>query len=396
MVKLTKVKKNISKKTQEAKAQAVKSSTANKAKPSIKATKAPHKASVAHVAKVTDIKASTKKTEKSNNKKDYTSIFVGIGIIAVIALIALVAFFAMNMSPSTEPNNESADVKVLATVNGEIITTEDIDFIYSRIPAENQASYTKESLLEQLVTEKLLLQQANEKGILASEQEISEFIDLIIQTNKITKEMLEARLQEQGLNLEELEKEVSKQIILTKLVTQAVEVENKTDAELKAYYDENSQFFVEQQEGVNASHILICYQGSANGCSENRTQEEALARANDIISKITSENFADIAREYSDGPSAPNGGNLGFFGKGQMVPEFENAAFSLGVGAVSEPVLTQFGYHIIKVFDKQEAKIAAYEDVKDQIQLQLQTQDRQAAFQKYVDEVKAQSEITYN
>lgn len=377
MVEKKKIKKNLSKKALEQ-------------KKVIKAAKITKKTTAK--AKVAKVKAKPKAVthkKKAIPKKDYTTM-IALGV--VIITIITIAFFTLN-SPETVPGNETVEIMVLATINGEEITDAEIDLILSRIPPQNRAQFTRESLVDQLINEKLLLQEANSKELTADETEIEEFLQLILATNQITLEQLEAKLLEQGLTVDELNKEIQKQIILTKLVNQEVEIENITDEELEAYYDVNIQSFVKSSESVNASHILICHDESLSGCLENRTQEEALILAEEILAKITDDNFAEIASEYSDGPSAPRGGNLGYFTKGQMVAEFENAAFNLEIGTVSELVLTQFGYHILKVFDKTEEEVSSFEEVKITIQTQLEAQQRQLKFQEYVDSLKEEAEI---
>lgn len=116
-------------------------------------------------------------------------------------------------------------------------------------------------------------------------------------------------------------------------------------------------------EKVRASHILISYEGAASAAeSVTRTKEEAEQRALTVLEEVKAdpENFADYAAEYSDGPTGPNGGDLDFFGRGAMAPEFEKAAFDMEVGEISDLVETQFGYHIIKVTDKQESEQSEY------------------------------------
>jgi len=371
-----KVKKNLSK-------EAIKHKTISKAP-----KKKPKAAKKAPKAKPVVKK---KETIKS---KDYTT---PIAIIAAVAAVILIAVFMLkspNMDQGEVELQTDSDINmVLVTINGEDITQEDIDFIYSRIPEENKAAYNEEVLLDQLITEKLLMQEATKNNVEATDEEIQEFIDLIIASNQITEELLILRLQEQGLELDDLRLEVEKQIILTKLVNEEIEVDNFTDEELMAYYNSNPIQFIINPESVNASHILICYDESVMGCDANRTQAEAEEKVDEIISMIDDTNFAEIAIEYSDGPSAPNGGNLGYFTRGQMVEGFETAAFELDVDEVSEPVLTQFGYHIIKVFDKQDEEVVPFEDVKESIQMQLQSEARQELFQDYVDELREKADI---
>lgn len=120
---------------------------------------------------------------------------------------------------------------------------------------------------------------------------------------------------------------------------------------------------VPSPEEVKASHILIM--------TEDRTDEEALELAEEIKDKITDDNFGELAKEYSEGPSAPREGDLGWFGKGQMVKEFEDAAFALEKGKVSDIVKTQFGYHIIKVIDKREQVVVeevAVEEPEEEVE----------------------------
>ena len=107
---------------------------------------------------------------------------------------------------------------------------------------------------------------------------------------------------------------------------------------------ENKVYFLPQEE-VHVAHLLILTQDRSDG--------EALALINSIKENITIENFAKYAQQYSEDPgSAVNGGDLGWFSKGQMVPEFEQAAFNLNEGEISEPVKTQFGYHILTIIEK--------------------------------------------
>lgn len=136
-----------------------------------------------------------------------------------------------------------------------------------------------------------------------------------------------------------------------------------SDAEAKAYYDANPKEFY-QEETIRARHILAKVPAKAT------PEEDAKARKKieEIRDRIKSpKDFANIAVRFSEGPSAPGGGDLGWFGRGTMVPAFEEAAFALKPGVVSEPVRSDFGWHLILVEEKREAGIPAYADVKDEI-----------------------------
>ena len=135
-----------------------------------------------------------------------------------------------------------------------------------------------------------------------------------------------------------------------------------TDEAALAYYNEVKDKMVEDgAEEVRARHILV------------KTEDEAKA----IVEELKGgKDFEELAKEKSTGPSGPNGGDLGYFGKGSMVPAFEEAAFALEVGAVSEPVETRFGWHVIKLEDKRTQQPPAFEEVKDQVKEVLQRQAR--------------------
>jgi peptidyl-prolyl cis-trans isomerase D len=134
------------------------------------------------------------------------------------------------------------------------------------------------------------------------------------------------------------------------------------DAELKAYYDQHAEEY-RLPEQVTAQHILFK--------TENKKPEEIEAirkKAADVLERAKKgEDFAKLAMEFSEDTSAKTGGNLGTFGRGAMVPEFEQAAFTLGVGAISDLVRSQFGFHIIKVNEKQEGRLRPFEEIKGAI-----------------------------
>ena len=151
------------------------------------------------------------------------------------------------------------------------------------------------------------------------------------------------------------------------------EVKDATEEEVKKYYDDNMDKF-QKGESVNASHILV----------------DSEEKANEILKKINAGevSFEDAARENSTCPSKDNGGNLGEFTRGQMVPEFDEAAFSMEVGAVSAPVKTQFGYHLIKLISKSEASTYDFEEIKAQLTDMVNQEKRQNAFQSKINQLK--------
>ncbi len=146
---------------------------------------------------------------------------------------------------------------------------------------------------------------------------------------------------------------------------------------VQAYYTANKAQFKEPEK-VKASHILVA-------------DEEKLA---DVQGDLESgKSFEDVAKAHSTCPSKEHGGDLGFFGKGQMVPEFEKAAFSMKVGDVSEPVKTQFGYHIIKLVDKKEARELPLEEVSQSIEQHLLHQAQNQAYSSKIADLKEEFKV---
>jgi len=244
--------------------------------------------------------------------------------------------------------------KVLAKVNGKEITEADIQSAIARFPRERQAFFAteqgKQQLLDQFIAFELYYNHAKDTGIENSEK----FIQAM---------------------------EIAKKEILTQMAIDNVLSEVKvTDKEVEDYYEANKQMF-KTGETVEARHILV--------------DSEELA--NEVVEKIKNGMlFEEAANKYSTCPSKAAGGNLGRFGRGQMVPEFEKAAFELNIGVLSEPVKTQFGYHIIEVQSKQEAEIQPFDKVKDMIKANL-TQERQNfRYMSVLDELKEKYTVEIN
>jgi parvulin-like peptidyl-prolyl isomerase len=165
---------------------------------------------------------------------------------------------------------------------------------------------------------------------------------------------------------------------------------NPTPADMVAYYEKNKG----QYEKVKARHILLRFKGSPVPVKEGQkdlTKEEALAKANELKKAIDGgADFAELAKKESDDAgSGANGGDLGAFGRGMMVPPFEEAAFTLAIGKTSEPVESQFGYHIIQVQEKMGQDFAS---AKAEIEPKLKPELAQKAMQ----DIKAATKIEFN
>lgn len=225
--------------------------------------------------------------------------------------------------------------KVLAVVNGKEITQSDLDATIFRFPPERrnflQTEQGRKQLLEQIISFELVYNYAKDENM----EDESEFI----------------------VQFDAMKKELLTQYAISKTLSEV----SVSDSEAEDYYDVNKEKY-RTQESVSAKHILV------------DTNEKAEEVAKAIKSGMS---FESAAKEYSSCPSCEQGGELGTFTRGQMVPEFEDAAFSLPIGVVSEPVKTQFGYHLIKVERKNESKESPFAEVEESIKNEL-LQKRQA------------------
>ena len=214
--------------------------------------------------------------------------------------------------------------KVLAKVEGREIKESDVNLLLKNLgqnAAYFQGEEGKKKLVDELVMQELMYLDAKERN-LENEQEFLEVF------NEMKKSML------QQYNLRKMFNSIT-----------------LTDEELKDFYEENKSLYT-LPEMVQASHILI------------DTEE----KANEVLEEIADGmSFEDAAMEYSACPSKQAGGALGQFGRGQMVKEFEDAVFSMEVGQISQPVKTQFGYHIIKLTDHTTPRIADFEEVYQEV-----------------------------
>ena len=189
-------------------------------------------------------------------------------------------------------------------------------------------------------------------------------------------EALQAELDRYGLTLDDVRNNMKSNIQIETLLNPYM---NITDEEVLQYFEENKASFA-QQEQVKASHILV------------DTGEEAL----EVKARLDGgEDFAELASEYSlDDTNSEQGGNLGYFGRSGMVQEFSDAAFSLEIGEISDPVQSTFGYHIILVEDKIEASEPDFETHKDEIKKQIESTKSYEAYMAWYAEKLEEYEIT--
>lgn len=223
----------------------------------------------------------------------------------------------------------------------------------------------KEIILDQMIDSQLIYNEAEKEKILPTDKEVEKSFSEFKKSISADKN-IEKQFKESGLDDEFLKQQQKRDLAIQKYQEHFSKVTKISDSEMKKYYDEHKKDFYINE--VEASHILLKTIDDSGKPLSKEKQEEAKKKAEEVLAKIKNgEDFAKLAKEYSQDSSAKDGGALGTFGKGQMVKEFEDAAFSLKKGEVSEIVKTQYGYHIIKVTDTVNEQ-TSYDDAKATIE----------------------------
>ena len=271
----------------------------------------------------------------------------------LLALALCVAGTGCKQQAGSEAKKESKGGVVLAEVNGATIT--DAEFYKEQ---ENLPPYLKpmtetpegkKEMLDTMVVRELIMQQAQKDGIDKSPAVAAK--------------------------LEDLKKRVIVEAFLKKKVEESA---NVSDAELQAFYKKNEDKF-KTGDQIRASHILV------------KTEPEA----KEIEKQLKAGgNFEDLAKKHSIDGAAAKGGDLGWFGKGSMLPDFEKVAFSLKEGTTSGIVQTKFGYHIIKATGKRPAGTRSFEEVKDQIKAAIAPEKQQETFKKLKEDLKKDAKLS--
>lgn len=284
-----------------------------------------------------------------------------------------------------------------AIVNGQEISGEAVQFELDRLvrfymshgmpmdEVKKNLPKLEEKALEQAIGAKLLLDQAMRLDMPVSALDIDGEVSKVI-TQVGGPENYKKALETQGITEERFRKELEKGAKVNKLVEQACSsVSDPTDDEVAAFYAAHKDEYVEPEQ-VLCQHILV-----------KGTDDAALDKIKSIRARIVDDgaDFSEEAKEHSDCPSGQQGGSLGWFGRGMMVPEFDKVAFEMAKGEVSGIVTTQFGYHIIYKADQKGGGKQTLVDVHDQIKDLLRHEARGRAMDAYVAELRDKAQIEY-
>jgi peptidyl-prolyl cis-trans isomerase C len=316
-------------------------------------------------------------------------------------LLALSGPAVATEKTATKTVKEAAAPKpseVVAKVNGAPISREEVDravkilLSQSKVPKPVPTDILKKAetaAVNQLVSSEILYQ----AGLKMENKDLDKEVQEQIAQRKAqfhTPAEYEKALRETGLTEKDLNVLMRKEIVINNLLEkEVVSKVTVTDAEAKKFYDENKDKF-KREESARASHILIGVDEKASAEDRKKAKE----KAESIRKRIAAgEDFATLAKSESTCPSASRGGDLGFFAKGQMVPEFEKAAFALKPGEVSNVVETKFGYHIIKLQEKKPAGSVTFDEAKKNIEEYLKAQKIREGVNSYLAQLRKQAKI---
>ena len=284
--------------------------------------------------------------------------------------------------------------RIVAKVNGDIITFSELEeMVYSGVNKDDENTKEmkkifnkeKKNTLNKIIEQKLMLQFAKQNKIEPSKDNVNGAIEEIKKNNNFSDEMFEVMLEREGLTMEKYRSSLKEQITLSQVVSSEVRSRIKVNEnEVEKYYQKNRKKFLQPAE-IKAHHIIIVINNKEDKVEAIKQKKKALR-----ILKLakSGRDFEQLAKTYSEGPSKDTGGDLGWVKKGSMISSFENAAFSLKRGEISDLVKTDYGYHIIKVEKRKEAKVRSLDNTRNEIQEILYKEKYEDRYNIWVAELK--------
>jgi peptidyl-prolyl cis-trans isomerase C len=286
---------------------------------------------------------------------------------------------------------------VVARVNGEAINRADFEKAVRALEANaggpvppDQRDRIYRGVLDQMIGYRLLIQETKSRKVAVPDAELDKRI-AEIRSQFPTEDAFTEALSQQNVTLEQLRADARNDMLVTSMLQ--AELASKvavTPEQVNDFYQKNPTQF-QQAERVRASHILVGFPENADEAARN----QARAKAAEILKDVKAgKDFAALAKQHSSDPgSGAQGGDLGYFQQGQMVPPFDKAAFSMQPGQTSDLVESQFGVHIIRVVDRQPARTVPLDEVRPRLEEYLAGQNRQQATQAFVDALKTKGKI---
>ena len=309
----------------------------------------------------------------------------------------LLSLILVGGSVFAEEKKSGADK--VAVVNGDVITRGDLDravdfgkrqAMQKGQPLDDaQLAALEKDALEKLIGIQILYQASEKAGNKVDEKQVdekfAEFRKRFPTEDAFKKAMGEWHVTEAEMKTELKKGMVTEAFVVKNFVDKATVPEEK----IKAYYDSNPQFF-KKPEQVKASHILIKIKPDASEAEKAEAMKK-ITQAQEKLKK--GDDFAEVAKAASEGPTAVKGGDLGYFGRGQMVKPFEAVAFTLEPGKVSDVVTTKFGYHLIKVVEKKPETTIPFDAVKPRIEQYLKQEEVQKEVKQFIEKSRKEAKV---
>jgi len=293
--------------------------------------------------------------------------------------------------------------KIIAVVNDEIITLyefntafepyrKNIENTYKGTDKEAVIKQSREAFLQRLIDNILIEQEAKKSGagIIVKDEEVMEVLQDILAKQKLSMQEFSKNLAKEGKSLDSVKKEIRGQMMRARLLRR--EVKSKilvSDEEIGEYYNKNRQEY-EGKETVRIKQILLVLPPNTDKTIIAKVKNEAMQLHKRIKN---GESFDLLALNYSQGPAAAQGGDVGFIGRGTIIPEVEAAAFSLPMGQVSEVIESSVGFHIIQVVDKKGAGLKPIAVVREEIKTKIEDEKLDKNFDEWIASVRAKSHI---
>ncbi|MCC7073860.1 MAG: peptidylprolyl isomerase [Deltaproteobacteria bacterium] len=323
---------------------------------------------------------------------------LALGALVTLALATATACPKKSEGSTDQPASSDGTGPV-ARVNGEEIGRGDFSKQMERTRARFQRAgrqiapqlegRLKENLIRKMVEEMLIAQKAKAEGITVETTELDAKLaehKARFGSDKAFLSFLERTQQSEA----DVKDDLQKNLLRDKLFAKLLLGQEPTEADAEKYYGENKDKYM-QKEQITAQHILL--KTDKNTTDAQKKEKQALAKKLTAEAKRSGADFGEIAKKHSEGPTAQRGGDLGTFSRGRMVKQFEDAAFAAKAGDIIGPVETQFGYHVIKVNEKSEAKQRTFEEVKETILTSLKARQKSKATRELLEKMRAEAKI---
>jgi len=291
--------------------------------------------------------------------------------------------------------------RIVAVVNHEIITLSDLDrtlkpFIENLEKSKNvrvdeaTIKEARKAALNGLINNMLIDQQAARLGIVVTDEDLDKALQDILHEKQLSLSLLKDMLAQNQTTMEDYKEDMRRQIVTMRLIGK--EIRSKigvSKEEIGEYYGRHRDAY-EGKESVRVQQILIIAKEDEDSEKKSSLRE----RANKVLELLKrGVSFEQMATEYSQGPAAQDGGDLGFIEKGIMLPEVDKEAFRLGKGEISNVIESHIGFHIIKITDKRGVGIKPLEDVRDEIKESIANDKAKIKFEEWIQELRKKSLI---